>query len=465
MVDKQKLDSQKFLTVSALTAYLKQKFVRDPYLQEVYLVGEVSNFRLRPNGHQYFRLKDDRATISVVMYKSQFAKVPFKLEEGMKVFVKGYVSLYESSGSYQMYLEDIQPDGVGALYQALEQLKEEFRKSGLFEQRQGPIKRFPERIAVITSPSGAVIRDIITTIKRRYPIVDVVVFPSRVQGKEAAGEIVAAFEAIRQQAQDFDTIILARGGGSIEDLWPFNEKVVAHAILASPLPVISSVGHETDTTIADLVADLRAPTPTAAAELAVPVLNEVLMRLDEQQLRLGQAMTMAIQGRQDYLKRITDSYIFKQPDRLYQAYSQNLDLLDQSLQVTMQTVLNKADQAFQKTSQAIQIKNLQQSLVYQATTLKDRNQALQRATLVYLQSQNQALKNHTDLLEARSPLQIMQQGYALVTQADKLVKSYKDVKIGETIEIQFTDGSIYGQVIDQEAQSQNLLDSMGEEQN
>ena len=279
------MTNDQYLTVSALTQYIKRKFDVDPYLHRVYVVGEISNFRLRVNGHQYFSIKDEQAKINVIMFKSAFAKVKFQPEEGMRVIVSGRISVYPGNGSYQLYVDSMQPDGVGALYQAYEQLKAKLDKEGLFKAPKQAIPRFPKKIAVVTSRSGAVIRDIITTVKRRYPIVQLVLFPVAVQGNEAAPNIAAQIKFINT-LPDFDTIILGRGGGSIEDLWPFNEEVVARAIFESRIPTISSVGHETDTTIADLVADVRAATPTAAAELATPVLTDVLTDLQKTELRV-----------------------------------------------------------------------------------------------------------------------------------------------------------------------------------
>ncbi|MDN6436335.1 exodeoxyribonuclease VII large subunit, partial [Lentilactobacillus parabuchneri] len=248
-----------YLTVSALTKYIKRKFDVDPYLSKVYLTGEISNFRLRPNAHQYFSLKDDNAKISAIMFKSAFNRIKFTPEEGMKVLVVGHISVYEPTGSYQIYVEQMEPDGVGQLYQAYEQLKKKLSSEGLFTLPKKPLVKFPKRIAVVTSPSGAVIRDIITTVRRRYPIAQIVLFPALVQGTEASADIVRQIERVNQIG-NFDTLIVGRGGGSIEDLWPFNEEIVARAIVSSEVPVISSVGHETDTTIADLVADVRAAT-------------------------------------------------------------------------------------------------------------------------------------------------------------------------------------------------------------
>lgn len=271
-------NSEQYLTVTALTKYIKRKFDVDPYLGRIYLTGELSNFRLRANAHQYFSLKDDHAKISAIMFKGAFEKIKFTPEEGMKVLVTGRISLYEASGSYQIYVDSMQPDGIGALYQAYEQLKKKLTAEGLFNLPKKQLPMFPKRIAVVTSPSGAVIRDIITTVQRRFPIAQIVLFPALVQGDRAAADIVKQIERANEIG-DFDTLIIGRGGGSIEDLWPFNEEAVARAIVNSDLPVISSVGHETDTTIADLVADVRAATPTAAAELAVPVLNDEILKI------------------------------------------------------------------------------------------------------------------------------------------------------------------------------------------
>lgn len=324
------MQEDKYLTVSALTNYIKRKFDADPYLHRVYLVGEISNFRLRTNSHQYFSLKDENAKISAIMFKSAFAKVKFQPEEGMRVIVSGRISLYPGNGSYQIYVDSMQPDGVGALYQAYEQLKIKLSQEGLFEAPKLPIPKYPRKIAIVTSPSGAVIRDIITTVSRRYPIVQLVLFPALVQGNEAANSIAAQIKMINT-LDDFDTIIIGRGGGSIEDLWPFNEEVVARAIFASKLPVISSVGHETDTTIADLVADMRAATPTAAAELATPVLTDILEELQKLQLQTIVAFRNILKMRSQQVQHLQQSYIFQEPQRLYEGYVQNVDILTEKL--------------------------------------------------------------------------------------------------------------------------------------
>lgn len=320
---KKKNDGKNYLTVTALTRYLKRKFEADPYLEKVYLTGEVSNFRPRANSHQYFSLKDEKAKLSAVMFKGAYQKLKFQPEEGMKVLVVGRISLYEASGNYQIYIDHIEPDGVGALYQAYEQLKNSLNQEGLFkESHKQPLVKYPKRIAVVTSPSGAVIKDIITTIQRRYPIAQLVLFPTKVQGDDASKEIAQRIREINEIGS-FDTMIVGRGGGSIEDLWSFNTEEVVRAVFESRTPVISSVGHETDTTLTDLVADVRAATPTAAAELAVPVLKEELIKIREKQMRLYNALNNQLKHKRANYDKLSQSVMFKQPNRLYEAFTYN----------------------------------------------------------------------------------------------------------------------------------------------
>lgn len=439
-------NSNKYLTVQALTKYLKRKFDVDPYLQKVFVVGEISNYRKRPNAHQYFSLKDDKARISAVIYKREFQKIPFDLEEGMKVFAVGRISLYEPNGSYQITIESIEPDGIGALYQALEQLKKKLNEAGLFDLPKKRIPVFPRKIAVITSPTGAVIRDILTTIQRRFPIVGVTVFPTRVQGKEAAGEIVRAFGQIKDHEEEFDTVILARGGGSIEDLWPFNEEIVAHAILNCNLPVISSIGHETDTTIADLVADQRAATPTAAAEIAVPVLAEVLTYLKQQENRLHLSMTRKLQLLRKQLDRYRQSYVMMQPERLYQAYLQELDILNQKLSIQQDNYLEEKNLELATLKKRLRVQSPETTIKRYQKDLDRLREQLMRQIQIYLLNQNKLLANKGQLLDAYSPLKSMQRGYAVVMTKGKIVKSIKEVKEKENILINLSDGQIQASV-------------------
>ena len=266
--------NDKYITVSQLTRYIKYKIDNDVNLNEVFLKGEISNFKAHTRGHYYFTLKDDGSRINAIMFASSAKKLKFMPSDGMKVLVTGKISVFEANGGYQIYVNDMLEDGIGNLYIAYEQLKKKLEAEGLFDQTiKKKIPRIPKRIGVVTAPTGAAIKDIISTIKRRWPIAEVYLFPALVQGEDAKEDIVKQIH--NSINYDIDTLIVGRGGGSIEDLWAFNEEIVARAIYECPVPVISAVGHEIDFTIADFVADLRAPTPTGAAEMAVPDINDI----------------------------------------------------------------------------------------------------------------------------------------------------------------------------------------------
>ena len=427
-----------YLSIAAITAYLKRKFDADPYLERVYLTGEISNFRLRPN-HQYFSLKDDQAKLSAVMFKQAFAKLNFEPKEGMKVLVVGRISLFETTGNYQLYVEHMEPDGVGALYQAFEQLKEKLAAEGLFNRQKRALPKFPKRIAVLTSPSGAVIRDIMTTVQRRYPIAQIVLFPTVVQGERSAANIVENLERVKQLG-DFDTVIVGRGGGSIEDLWPFNEEQVARAIVSMPIPVISSVGHETDTTIADLVADVRAATPTAAAELAVPVLTQEVLAIKEKQLRLEQAFLHQIDLKKQRYQALANSYILRQPERLYESKIQKVDVMIQRLQHVISVPFAKENERVAAATYRLspqqmknQVTQKQQEQAYTTTRL------MQAMTRVLMQKQQQA--NQTiQALDLLSPLKIMSRGYSYATSDTEIIRSVEQLNTNDHLTLHLADG-------------------------
>ncbi|MGX7329162.1 exodeoxyribonuclease VII large subunit [Enterococcus bulliens] len=427
-----------YLSIAAITAYLKRKFDADPYLERVYLTGEISNFRLRPN-HQYFSLKDDQAKLSAVMFKQAFAKLNFEPKEGMKVLVVGRISLFETTGNYQLYVEHMEPDGVGALYQAFEQLKEKLAAEGLFNRQKRALPKFPKRIVVLTSPSGAVIRDIMTTVQRRYPIAQIVLFPTVVQGERSAANIVENLERVKQLG-DFDTVIVGRGGGSIEDLWPFNEEQVARAIVSMPIPVISSVGHETDTTIADLVADVRAATPTAAAELAVPVLTQEVLAIKEKQLRLEQAFLHQIDLKKQRYQALANSYILRQPERLYESKIQKVDVMIQRLQHVISVRFAKENERVAAATYRLspqqmknQVTQKQQEQAYTTTRL------MQAMTRVLMQKQQQA--NQTiQALDLLSPLKIMSRGYSYATSDTEIIRSVEQLNTNDHLTLHLADG-------------------------
>ena len=435
-----------YLTVTALTQYLKRKFDVDPYLGKVYLTGEISNFRLRPHAHQYFSLKDDHAKISAIMFRSAFEKLKFTPETGMKVLVTGRISLYEPTGQYQIYVERMEPDGIGQLYQAYEQLKKKLADEGLFSAPKRPLPRFPKRIAVITSPSGAVIRDIITTTRRRYPIAQIVLYPAVVQGDGAAPDLVRQLERVNA-AGTYDTLIIGRGGGSIEDLWPFNEESVARAIAASRIPIISSVGHETDTTIADLVADVRAATPTAAAELAVPVLTDEVLKLQQQRTRLFNAMTNRIHFQQERLNKLMAAYVFRQPQRLYETYVQRLDHAQQGLARNMQQQLRQNWQRYQLAEQGLRSRNPLARVQRDRIMVDQLTARLRTEAQRYLADRQEHVGKLISGLDYLSPLKIMSRGYSYVTQDDHVVRQTGDLKTGNAT-IHLSDGTATAEIVD-----------------
>lgn len=411
-----------YLTVSTLTKYLKRKFTADPHLKEVHVTGEVSNYRKRP-GHQYFSLKDDGAVINATMFKFVSQKLPFELEAGMKVNAIGHVDLYAPNGSYSLIIDRLEPDGVGALYQAYEQLKRKLEADGVFQQLQRPIPRFPKKIAVITSPSGAVIRDIITTVQRRYPIAEIVLYPAVVQGDGAVPSLLQQLEAVNADASA-DVVIMGRGGGSIEDLWAFNDERLVQQMLQMKMPIISSVGHETDTTIADFVADQRAATPTAAAELATAVpLADVWLGIQQYQQRLVAQMQRQIKQNQDRLARVSQSYVLTQPQRLYEGYLQRVDVANQQLTQNMQRQLRENQHHFAL---------LEPRLTQAMTQLVQRKQ----------HQAQQAFKG----LDLVSPLAVLGRGYSVVTQEDVVVQSVEQVKENDVLNIRVTDGVIRAKV-------------------
>lgn len=437
--------SEQYLSITAMTAYLKRKFDADPYLERVYLTGEISNFRLRPN-HQYFSLKDEHAKLSAVMFKGAFQKLSFQPEEGMKVLVIGRISLFESSGSYQLYIEHMEPDGVGALYQAYAQLKEKLAKEGLFQLPKQSLPAYPKRIAILTSPSGAVIRDIITTVRRRYPIVQLVLYPTVVQGEKAAGELIKNIQRVEEDGQ-FDTMIIGRGGGSIEDLWPFNDEQLARTIVAAKTPIISSVGHETDTTIADLVADVRAATPTAAAELAVPVLSQELLRVEEIKMRVQQAFLYQLERQKQRYAKAIHSYVFRQPNRLYESKAQQLDIASQRLSQQMQSVFFAKKQSATVVMNRLSYQPLMR--VYEREVQEQRylderlKKAMNQAYLAHTQRVNHAIQS----LDLVSPLKIMNRGYSYVSKDDEIVKSVVDIAVDDLLTIHLSDGTIQTTVV------------------
>ena len=424
------------------------KFDKDPYLERVYLTGQVSNFRKRPT-HQYFSLKDDRAVIQATIWSGIYQKLGFDLEEGMKINVIGRVQVYEPSGSYSIIIEKAEPDGVGALAIQFEQLKKKLSEEGLFQERfKQAIPQFAKRIGVVTSRSGAVIQDIITTVSRRFPGVEIVLYPTKVQGEGAAEEIARNI-ARANEREDLDVLIIGRGGGSIEDLWAFNEEIVVRSIFESRLPIISSVGHETDVTLADFVADKRAATPTAAAELATPVTKlDLLTYLKNQEKRMATAVQNTLSKKKESLRGLSQSVIFRQPERLYDGYLQRLDQLMLRLKQGLNGELVRNQQKVQ--AQIHRLEQLSPNVKIQR--YQDRIQQLQKLMrsqmAVIYDAKVAEVKRLSEALLMLDTSRIVARGYAIVKKEDTVVSSANDLKKNDQVMLMMRDGQVELEVKD-----------------
>ena len=410
--------NKEYLTVSQLTKYIKYKLDNDVNLREVYLKGEISNFKAHTRGHFYFTIKDEGSRINAVMFASSASKVKFTPEDGMKILVTGRISVYEATGGYQIYVNEMMEDGVGNLYVAFEQLKKKLASEGLFDDRyKKPIPKIPERVGVITAPTGAAIRDIISTINRRFPLTEVILLPSLVQGEGAKEDIVRQIK--RAEDYNLDVLIVGRGGGSIEDLWAFNEEIVARALFDCPIPVISAVGHEIDFTIADFVADLRAPTPTGAAEIAVPNKTDVINYINQLNLRSRKAVGTILELKKKRLDNIKGHYILNNPLDLYSAKIQKLDYLTESLVKNYKNIIDK---------EKIKLNNIKTRPLF-SNPLVILDKTKQRYTLLLSK------------LDALSPLKTLERGYGIIKLNEKAVTSIKDLKKDDLINIELKDGS------------------------
>ncbi|TVW13298.1 exodeoxyribonuclease VII large subunit [Streptococcus pneumoniae] len=439
---------EKYLSVTTLTKYLKMKFDKDPYLERVYLTGQVSNFRKRPT-HQYFSLKDDHAVIQATIWSGIYQKLGFDLEEGMKINVIGRVQVYEPSGSYSIIIEKAEPDGVGALAIQFEQLKKKLTEEGLFQERfKQALPQFSKRIGVVTSRSGAVIRDIITTVSRRFPGVDILLYPTKVQGDGAAEEIARNI-ARANQGDDLDLLIIGRGGGSIEDLWAFNEEIVVRAIFESRLPVISSVGHETDVTLADFVADRRAATPTAAAELATPVTKlDLLAHLQNQEKRMATAVQNVLSKKQEALKKCSQSVIFRQPERLYDGYLQRLDQLQLRLKQSLRTRISDSNQLVQaRTHRLVQLSPVTKIQRYQ-DRLGQLDKLLRSQMALVYDAKVAEVKRLSEALLMLDTSRIVARGYAIVKKEESVVDSVESLKKTDQVTLLMRDGRVELEVKD-----------------
>lgn len=415
---------EKPITVSQINKYLNKKFRSDNNLKNIRIQGEISNYKTYPSGHSYFTLKDKESQIPAVMFKGR-KRANFKdPKNGDRVIVKGNIEVYERDGKYQLYASSITPDGIGELYIKFEELKEKLKREGLFDEvHKKRIPKYPKRIGVVTAQTGAVIKDIITTTERRYPICEIYLFSTLVQGPQAAPQIVRQIR--HAQEFDIDTLIVGRGGGSIEDLWPFNEEIVAREIFACKIPVISAVGHETDFTIADFVADKRAPTPTAAAEMAVPELREVVNNVNQFDKRVNKAIHNKITLNKTKLDSISQKNILKNPESIYEIKSMGLDNIVNKLGFISKTIITDNKNKLFKLENSHLLKNPME------ITNKKRDD----------------IEKNINKLNVLNPLLTLKRGYAMAKTGDKVISSAKDVKVGDEVDIEFDDGTVNTRVI------------------
>ncbi len=461
--------TEQYITITQLNRYLKYKFDHDVNLATVYLKGEISNFKAHTRGHYYFTLKDEGSRINAVMFSSSVSKCKFVPMDGMKVMVTGKVTVYEATGGYQIYVTDMLEDGVGNLYVAYEQLKKKLEQEGLFDPKvKKKIPRMPKKIGIVTASTGAAIRDILTTLKRRYPIVETILFPALVQGKEAGADIARKIEIAN--TYDIDTLIVGRGGGSIEDLWPFNEEIVARAIYKSKVPVISAVGHEVDFTIADFVADLRAPTPTAAAELAVVDIQTVLEYLAKSKTRSYNAILKIINQKEMILSNLKESYVLKKPSNIYEVKEQKLDMLVERIDLGMKNLIEASRvRLFQSTSSYIL--NNPKMLYYHKleffkTLVAKLNKEIgiiltnQKTKLFQLENsyvltnpevlykfQEQKLTSLIEKITVLNPMQTLNRGYAIIKDQGQIISNISQVKVNQNLNICLKDGTITTKVV------------------
>lgn len=410
---------KRFITVGTLNRYLKNKFDTDPNIQSVNLKGEISNFKGHTRGHLYFTLKDEESRINAVMFSFNASKLKFVPEDGMKVLVTGKVSVYPPTGQYQIYVEEMTSDGLGNLYLMFEALKKELSEKGYFDDaHKQKIPVYPKKIGIVTAPTGAAIKDILSTIKRRYPICETILFPCLVQGELAKDDIVRQIN--KAQEYDLDVLIVGRGGGSYEDLWAFNERIVADAIFNSRIPIISAVGHEIDFTIADFVADLRAPTPTGAAEMAVPNMSDLINLINQYKVRATNNINNKIDYYNNVLDRLSKSYVLTNPLNVYEIKEQKLsDLIDR-----LNNYINNK----------IEINKTRYNHLKDSYILSNPEELFKNKYNNY-----NLIINKLELL---NPLNILSKGYSVVSSNDKIIKRSKDVNIGDKIIVRLSEGII-----------------------
>ncbi len=435
------MEEERYLTVTALNRYIKYKFQYDTNLKGILIEGELSNFKRHSRGHFYFTLKDESSQISCIMFASSASKVNFNPKDGDKVYLRGDVQTYEQGGTYQIYATNMKLSGIGDLYLQFEKLKKELASAGLFDERyKKPLPKYPNTIGVITSPTGAAIHDIITTTARRYPLARIVLYPALVQGENAKESVASQ---IRHANEDglCDVLIVGRGGGSLEDLWAFNEKIVAMAIFDSKIPVISAVGHEVDFSISDFVADKRAATPTAGAELATPNVVEIRENISEYIHQLTKNIKNKINDKESNLVHILNRLDAQNPLNKLNQTKDKLDSLVERLNIALNnSIINNTNQLnnYNKSLNLLLNRHLQAA----SSRLDKANNLLNPYIKRILDNKENEFKLNVEKLKALNPLSIMDKGYSVAMKEKKVIKSVKDVKINDTFNLSLKDGTL-----------------------
>ena len=413
-----------YITITEVNRYIKEIINEDLLLRKVYLKGEISNFKAHTRGHFYFTLKDDTSRINAIMFSFNASKLKFMPEDGMKVLVKGKISVFESTGNYQIYVSDMLEDGVGNLHIAFEQLKKKLGDEGLFDPKyKKEIPKIPMRVGIVTASTGAAVKDILSTIKRRFPICKTILFPCLVQGELAKDDIVKKLDIADNY--NLDVIILGRGGGSIEDLWPFNEEVVARKVFSCKTPIISGVGHQIDFTICDFVADKRAETPTGAAERAVPVLTDLLLEIDNYKIRYLNSVKRILDNNKLRLKKLTDSYVLKNPLSMYEIKEQKLDNLIDKFNTCMNAILYKNKSKLEIVLNSIVFK--EPTILYE-DKMKKTNHLIEK-------------------LEILNPLSALKRGYSIVKKDNKCISNINDINKDDMLDVTISNGILNVKVV------------------
>lgn len=431
---------RQYVSVHALNRYIKAVLDNDMQLQTVYIRGEISNYRPHPSGHMYFTLKDDQteSSISAIMFASQARYLKFRLRDGMKVFITAQVSVFERAGRYQLYVRSMQEDGLGNLYLRFNELKQTLEREGLFNtMHKKAIPVMPERLAILSAKQGAALQDVLRTLHQRYPLVRRDIYPVPVQGRDAYKYIVETLSQIDQLG--YSTILLVRGGGSIEDLWNFNEEALARCIYDLKTPIITGVGHETDFTLVDYVSDLRAPTPTAAAVAAVPSQKELLSHLENKIMQLSNVMRKTIYLEKQKLEKYTHSYVFADPSRIFEIKFMKLDSVH--LKLNNYKIRIKQKSHYEMHKKVIQLNTLiKQKQLIETKNISNKQELLKNCFENYLKNKKTSFSYCIEKLDLLSPLKTLQRGYIISKKNDSIIKSVKDLHTDDTITLVYADG-------------------------